>query len=416
MSESVFSTEIKQQMSENQRQIEQLNEQLSRKTDEIKIIQTISSEILNTLDLEVLFGNIMTLMHEVFGFEHCMILLSEGSLLRVAASHGHDDQGLGITVPIGKGVIGTVAQRRKIMRMMGLRTRRRYVQRATGTDTEALPTLEDADSQIAIPLQVKDKLVGVYVVESEKANAFNALDEEILTIVSNQVAAAIDNAAAYRELQQLAEANSRFVPREFLRLLQKESITETELNDQTEGKMTVLFSDIRDFTPLSESMTPAEAFAFVNDYLGTMAPIIREHGGFIDKYIGDAIMAIFPGSPQNAVAAGLKMEESLQHFNQHTATAGKPPIRIGIGIHTGQLVAGIIGFADRLEGTVIGDCVNTASRLEGVTKDLPVSLLVSETVVEELGDAAEYAIDSLGEVEVKGKKEKLKVYGIAPRR
>ena len=179
--------------------------------------------------------------------------------------------------------------------------------------------------------------------------------------------------------------------------------------------MTVLFSDIRDFTPLSESMTPAEAFAFVNDYLGTMAPIIREYGGFIDKYIGDAIMAIFPGSPQDAVAAGLKMEESLQHFNQHTATAGKPPIRIGIGIHTGQLVAGIIGFADRLEGTVIGDCVNTASRLEGATKDLPVSLLVSETVVEELGDAAEYAIDSLGEVEIKGKKEKLKVYGIAPR-
>ncbi len=109
------------------------------------------------------------------------------------------------------------------------------------------------------------------------------------------------------------------------------------------------------------------------------------------------------------------MEENLQHFNQRTAATGKPPIRIGIGIHTGQLVAGIIGFADRLEGTVIGDCVNTASRLEGLTKDLPTSLLVSETVVEELGDAAEYAIDSLGEVEVKGKKEKLKVYGIAPR-
>ena len=177
--------------------------------------------------------------------------------------------------------------------------------------------------------------------------------------------------------------------------------------------MTVLFSDIRDFTPLSESMTPAAAFAFVNDYLGTMAPIIREHGGFIDKYIGDAIMAIFPGSSQDAVAAGLKMEENLQHFNQCTAATGKPPIRIGI--HTGQLVAGIIGFADRLEGTVIGDCVNTASRLEGLTKDLPTSLLVSETVGEELGDAAEYAIDSLGEVEVKGKKEKLKGYGIAPR-
>ena len=260
MIDSTVSTQIKKQMLENQQQIDQLNDQLSRKTDEIKIIQTISSEILNTLELEVLFDNIMVLMHEVFGFEYCIILLTEGTLLRVAACHGHGDKGIGATIPIGKGVIGTVAQRRKIMRIMGLRTRRRYVQSATGSDIEALPSLDDADSQIAIPLQVKDKLVGVYVVESDKANAFNALDEEILTIVSNQVAAAIDNAAAYNNLQQLAEANSRFVPREFLNLLEKDSITETKLADQIEGRMTVLFSDLRDFTPLSESMTPAETF------------------------------------------------------------------------------------------------------------------------------------------------------------
>lgn len=415
MSESGLSHEIKRQMSENQHQIDQLNDQLSRKTDEIRIIQTISSEILNTLDLETLFDNIMSLMHEVFGFEHCMILLSEDTQLRVASSHGHEDQGIGMTVPMGKGVIGTVAQRRKIMRMMGLRTRRRYVQRTAGAEADALPTLKDADSQIAIPLQVKDKLVGVYTVESEKANAFDALDEEILTIVSNQVAAAIDNASAYNQLQKLAEANSRFVPRQFLRLLGKESITETELDDQIEGSMTVLFSDIRDFTPLSESMSPAETFAFVNDYLGAMAPIIREHGGFIDKYIGDAIMAIFPNSPGDAVAAGLKMEQHLAQFNTHTAEQGRPPIRIGIGIHTGPLVAGIVGFAERLEGTVIGDCVNTASRLEGVTKDLSVTLLVSETVVDELTQIDEYVFSSLGEVAVKGKTQKVRVFGVTER-
>ena len=297
MSENGLSHEIKRQMSENQQKIDQLNDQLSRKTDEIKIIQTISSEILNTLDLETLFDNIMSLMHEVFGFEHCMILLSEDTQLRVASSHGHEDQGIGMTVPMGKGVIGTVAQRRKIMRMMGLRTRRRYVQRTAGAEAVALPTLKDADSQIAIPLQVKDKLVGVYTVESEKANAFDALDEEILTIVSNQVAAAIDNASAYNQLQKLAEANSRFVPRQFLRLLGKEAITETELDDQIEESMTVLFSDIRDFTPLSESMSPAETFAFVNDYLGTMAPIIREHGGLLINTLAMRSWRYFPTHP-----------------------------------------------------------------------------------------------------------------------
>ena len=92
--------------------------------------------------------------------------------------------------------------------------------------------------------------------------------------------------------------------------------------------MTVLFSDIRDFTPLSESMSPAETFAFVNDYLGTMAPIIREHGGFIDKYIGDAIMAIFPNSPGDAVAAGLKMEQHLAQFNARIAEQGRPPFAL----------------------------------------------------------------------------------------
>ena len=179
--------------------------------------------------------------------------------------------------------------------------------------------------------------------------------------------------------------------------------------------MTVLFSDIRDFTPLSESMSPAETFAFVNDYLGTMAPVIREHGGFIDKYIGDAIMAIFPNSPGEAVAAGLKMEQHLALFNTRTAEQGRPPIRIGIGIHTGPLVAGIVGFAERLEGTVIGDCVNTASRLEGVTKELSVTLLVSETVVNELADESEYVFNSLGEVAVKGKAQKVQVFGVTER-
>ncbi|MGB1718028.1 MAG: adenylate/guanylate cyclase domain-containing protein, partial [Candidatus Latescibacterota bacterium] len=145
------------------------------------------------------------------------------------------------------------------------------------------------------------------------------------------------------------------------------------------------------------------------------APIIREHGGFIDKYIGDAIMAIFPNSPGDAVAAGLKMEQHLAQFNARIAEQGRPPIRIGIGIHTGPLVAGIVGFAERLEGTVIGDCVNTASRLEGVTKDLSVTLLVSETVVRELAEANKYVFDSLDEVSVKGKAQKVQVFGVSER-
>ena len=417
MSDAAPTVELKQQIAENQKAIDKLNDQLSRRTNEIRIIQSISSEILNTLELDTLFASVMRLLHEVFGFEHCMILLTEphNSVLRVAASYGYDGQGTGATVSLGVGVIGTVAERRKIMRITGLRGRRMYVKAAAesgSATTAALPGLQDVDSQIAIPLLVKDKLVGVYAVESERSSAFNALDEAILTIVSNQVAAAIDNAAAYRDLRRLAEANSRFVPREFLALLKKESITETQLADQVEGKMTVLFSDIRDFTPLSEAMTPAETFSFVNAYLGVMTPVIREHGGFIDKYIGDAIMAIFPGSADDAVDAALAMQDRLEVFNASLAARGRAPIRAGIGIHTGQLIAGIIGFEDRLEGTVIGDSVNAAARLESLTKAIGHPLVVSEAVVADLTHPERYRVKPFGDVSVKGKNQPLKVFGV----
>jgi adenylate cyclase len=417
VSDASSTAELKQQLVANQQAIDLLNEQLGRRTNEIRIIQSISAEILNTLDLDVLFANVMRLLHEVFGFEHCMILLADAAqpVVRVAASYGYDGKGIGASVPVGVGVIGMVAQRRRIMRMMGLRSRRLYAETANARTTAApnpLPGLPNADSQLAIPLLVKDKLVGVYSVESERVNAFNALDEVILTIVSNQIAAAIDNAAAYRDLRRLAEANSRFVPREFLHLLGKDSITDTQLADRTEGTMTVLFSDIRDFTPLCESMTPAETFAFINEYLGVMAPVIRQHGGFIDKYIGDAIMAIFPQA-DGAVEAGLAMQERLESFNARRVERGREPIGIGIGVHTGQLIAGIIGFEDRMEGTVLGDCVNAAARLESLTKELGRALVASEQVVESLSRREAYVVDALGEVKVKGKRQALHVFGLS---
>lgn len=303
------------------------------------------------------------------------------------------------------------------MRMVGITTQVRYAgqigQSMVREEKQIeLPGLKDAKSQIAIPLLVKDKLLGVFAVESAEMNAFKLLDEVILSVVGNQIAVAIENAAAYYTQQQLSEAYSRFVPKELLSLLSKKSILETQLADQTEGLMTVMFSDIRGFTTISEKMTPSENFQFINNYLGMIAPVIKEHNGFIDKFIGDAIMAIFPARAENAVEAALAMMKALQQFNELRQKENQDPIDIGIGIHTGHLMLGIIGHENRMEGTVIGDSVNLASRIEGLTKQFKCSIIVSEVTIASLRDPSRFTHSFLDEVTVKRKSQPIKVYKI----
>lgn len=207
-------------------------------------------------------------------------------------------------------------------------------------------------------------------------------------------------------------ATSRFVPHELMRLLKKESIVDVKLGDQVQKTMTVLFSDIRSFTSLSETMTPLENFRFINAYLSQMGPIIREHGGFIDKYMGDAIMALFEGDPADAVRAGMAMLAQLEIYNQGRREAGYAPIEIGIGINTGDLMLGTVGEHRRMEGTVISDTVNLAARLESLTKEYAIPLIISEYTLSELkGDYATRFIDRLA---VKGKSQAVSIYEVFP--
>ncbi|MCP4129959.1 MAG: adenylate/guanylate cyclase domain-containing protein [bacterium] len=208
-------------------------------------------------------------------------------------------------------------------------------------------------------------------------------------------------------------AYNRFVPHEFLFNLKKDDIIDVELGDQVEREMTILFSDIRSFTTLSESMTPEENFNFLNSYLKIVSPVIRDHEGFIDKYIGDAIMAIFPEVPEDAVAAAVEMQRQVIEYNIGRKEAGYPPIRIGIGLHFGGLMLGTVGEEQRMEGTVISDAVNLASRLEGLTKLFGAGIIISEQVLEALGERKlKYNYRFLGKVQVKGKTGAVQIYEI----
>ena len=213
-------------------------------------------------------------------------------------------------------------------------------------------------------------------------------------------------------LEQLNTAYERFVPREFLRFLEKKSILDVQLGDQIQQEMTVLFSDIRGFTSLSEQMTPEENFRFINTYLGYMGPIVRQYDGVIDKFIGDAIMAIFPMNVDNAVNAALTMLRALSDFNQPRQRSGEEPISLGIGLNTGNLMLGIIGEHGRMDGTVISDSVNLAARLEGLTKTFGSLLLISEHTLARIHEPDQYHCRFLGKVLVKGKNQAVSVYEI----
>ncbi len=213
-------------------------------------------------------------------------------------------------------------------------------------------------------------------------------------------------------LRKLNTAYERFVPCEFLTTLGKKSITDVELNDQVRKTMTILFSDIRNFSSLSEIMTPEENFRFINSYLSRMGPLVRQYKGFIDKYIGDSIMALFGTGPDNAVQAANVMIQELKEYNKGRKRAGYHLIRIGIGINTGSLMLGTLGEHNRMEGTVISDAVNMASRLEGLTKIYRTPLLISEYTLHALKDRSRYFVRFIDRVQVKGKSDSVSVYEI----
>lgn len=207
---------------------------------------------------------------------------------------------------------------------------------------------------------------------------------------------------------------TRFVPKEFLQHLERKSLAEVQLGDHVQRDMIVFFSDIRDFTTLSEAMSPQDNFNFLNSYLKHVNPIIRARNGFIDKYIGDAIMALFPESAKEALQAALDLQVQVAKYNQGRRLAGYVAIKIGIGMHRGELILGTIGEGERMQTTVISDAVNVASRIEGLTKTLGAPLLISGTVAEALSssDRELFKLRNLGNIKAKGKTQAVEIFEV----
>lgn len=210
---------------------------------------------------------------------------------------------------------------------------------------------------------------------------------------------------------ELSDAFHRFVPEQFLKYMNHNDVTSVKLGDAVRAEMTMLFSDIRAFTTQTEKMNAEESFKFLNSYLSVNGPIIKEFNGFIDKYIGDAILALFPHSASDAVYTAVEFKRKLRVYNRLRTDKYNDPLRIGIGIHTGDVMLGTIGSHERMETTVIGDAVNLTARLEAMTKRYGLAVILSDHVVKRLnGKAADYHMREIDSIRVRGKENPTVLY------
>jgi adenylate cyclase len=271
-------------------------------------------------------------------------------------------------------------------------------------------TVRTEDIEIHYP----DRIVPLEVSATPIQDETGTVSQAIVAFqdISDRKKAEAEREKFTQELFQLNEAFSRFVPRQFLHSLARKNITEIQLGESIEKKMSVLFADIRAFTTLSEQMTPEDTFKFINGYLRRMEPAIIENAGFIDKYIGDEIVALFEASADSAVSAGIKMLKILAEYNLRRQQIGRQPIEIGIGINTGNLRLGTVGGNSRIDTTVIGDTVNLGSRLQQLTKVYQTPFLISHHTLAQLEEPMKYALRSIAQVKVRGKAKKVGIFEV----
>ncbi len=198
---------------------------------------------------------------------------------------------------------------------------------------------------------------------------------------------------SFNRLKRTLTTFERFVPRKFLTVVAPDGIENIKVGTSARRDIAVLFSDLRGYTKLSSGLSADEVFALLNDYLERMGRAIDGAGGFVDKYIGDAIMALFDDPHTDAVLdAVLAMRRELAALNTEREKLGLPRIENGIGVHVGEVVMGTIGFASKIESTVIGDAVNVASRVEGLTKEQGLDVLITDAIVARLRDRGRFAL------------------------
>lgn len=264
-------------------------------------------------------------------------------------------------------------------------------------------------SVLCVPLPARgQQKLAVYLENNLTRSVFTEERVNVIKLLTGQASISIENAKIYESQERLLKAQQRFVPIQFLKNLGHDDIAKVKLGDSVSMEMSVLFSDLRDFTPLVEKLSPEEVIELLNKYFTEIGISIAQSGGFIDSYAGDEIMALFAVPPQQAVIAGIKMNKALNEFNRKSNLG----LRMGIGMNTGPLVLGTMGGADRMQCSVLGDTVNLASRIEQLTKFYGAQFLIGEDTYNGLDMKQSFSLRQVDRVAVKGKGKAVRLYEV----
>ena len=385
---------------------------------DIATVMKANAAISREIDLDRLLEAVLAIVLENAGAERGALLLEDGGL-QLRAAGDADEIRVVQNAPLEEqkdlphSVLRYVARAHETVIEHDAVEEARY-------QNETHVTSAGVRSMLCLPLLHQRKLIGVLYAENNLApGAFTPQRVELLRLLSAQAAISLEIAALYGNLREALDRQTRithsferFVPKEFLEHLGHASILDVELGDQVQREMTVLFMDARNFTTISESLTAKQTFALVNRLLARVGPIVRRHDGFIDKYIGDAIMALFPGSADGACAAALEIQRAVATLRDEASGTAQASLEVGVGIHFGVMMLGTIGETERMDSTVISDAVNIASRLEGLTKEEGVGIIVSHDVISRLEDASQFVTRSLGTSAVKGRAEPIGIHAL----
>lgn len=239
----------------------------------------------------------------------------------------------------------------------------------------------------------------------------NRWESDLAELFCRNASMAIQNLQLHEQQLALLRAVERFVPTRLLDLLATSDVVQVKVGQHVQREMTVVFADLWGFTSIAERLSPHETFAFLNDFFAALVPAIHAHGGVVDKYMGDGIMALFPGSVEDAVRAGLAMVESTRSFTSKRPTLPFTP-RLGVGVHSGQMILGLLGAADRIDFTAISDSVNITSRIERLTRTYEADMLITREVFERLPAELQKDTRLLGHVDLRGKTRKVELFEV----
>ncbi|MCD9025813.1 adenylate/guanylate cyclase domain-containing protein [Cohnella silvisoli] len=214
------------------------------------------------------------------------------------------------------------------------------------------------------------------------------------------------------DITQFSEASYRFVPQQFFKSLGKKGILDIHLGDQVQQNMSVMIANLRDFRKLSQTLTPMENFNFMNSFLRRFGPLVRKEDGLISKYLGAGFMALFPGYAEEALRTAIAIRQELTEYNAGRRRAGYVPVDIGIAVHRGPLMMGIIGEERRWEGNVISDGVHLTATLERLSEDLGASILVTRDLFEQLREPERFRHRSLGRITPEGQEEAIELIDV----